>query len=213
MDQVTKNSYVVLRMNLSRELKYVLAVSALSLFVISVFGFVFMSYYFDFVTEFLAVVLGIALVFYIDRYSESEKNKQDRRDLLRNLRVELVTIKGTAKDKRIYTDIWDSAISSGKLSSLISSQQVIKLTRIYRSIRELDNERRLVEQIEEDYYSLPGATLDAAKSKLFQRLQNKKTTHENNTHELNEMIEEILQDEELWLSTKTTAENRSEILS
>jgi len=64
----------------------------------------------SFLTSLSAGVLGIFIAFDFERYRRKAKDKWDRKDLLRNLHQELETIKGTATTKRIYPDIWDSAI-------------------------------------------------------------------------------------------------------
>jgi len=112
----------------------------------------------------------------IDRYWESEKKKQDRKDLLRSLRAELAAIKGTPSTEGIYPDIWDSVISSGKLSDLLISEQILRLTDIYKGIREVNYERRRIDL----------------------RARDQILTHETHTVNLNQKIERILQDKELW---------------
>ena len=183
---------------MKHELKILIVATIFSILVCWIVFTFSPSYFRDFAPEFLAVLLGLVIVFGSDRYIESWKKDQDREDLLRALRVELGRIRETPITEGIYPDIWDSSVSSGKLSALLSSKQVIKLTEIYRSIRELDNERRLVEQAEEDCYHYTGGSADKQAGDLRKRWQAKKLTHENNTHDTNKKIETILQDEKLW---------------
>lgn len=184
-------------MKFSHELKYLLGALAFSIFVLIIFALFFTSYYFDFFTKFSAAVLGVLLAFLIDRYWESEKKNEDRKDLSKSLRVELEKIKLTPITEEIYPDIWDSAISSGKLSLLLS-EQVNKLTDLYRRIRELNNERRLVRKCQEDYETGP-VNLPSQREKYYKRWKDWELTHKINMDNLNQKIEKILQDKELWV--------------
>ena len=150
------------------------------------------SYFRDFAPEVLAVLLGLLIGFGIDRYIDSYKKERDKKDLLSALSNELKTIKGTAITDRIYPDIWDSAISSGKLSNLLNPEQEIELTKVYRSIRELDNERERVMQAKEDL------GIWGKESMSYRRFRDMELTHKTHTDNLNKMIEKVLQDKELW---------------
>ncbi|MCW4020070.1 MAG: hypothetical protein NWF14_02420 [Candidatus Bathyarchaeota archaeon] len=77
-----------------RETRDLTAIAAVSIVVRLVFAGVYTERYFASVTGFPTVVLGVAAAFYIERKWESQKRKEDRKNLLRNLRVELGRIAG-----------------------------------------------------------------------------------------------------------------------
>ena len=105
-----------------------------------------------FAPEFFAVLLAFITGIGTDRLVEERRNRQERKALLNALRIELEAIKEIAitRRERLYPDEWDSAISSGQLR-LLSFQQKKKLAKIFRFITEIDYERRLVKDAEEDY--------------------------------------------------------------
>jgi hypothetical protein len=81
---------------------------------------------------FIAGVLGILLGFLLDRGIEYDKDKRLKNDFLNLIRDELKYIKGSIYPQvpavyLLYTETWDSAISSG-IIRLFSTEQVAKLS-------------------------------------------------------------------------------------
>jgi hypothetical protein len=114
------------------------AISIGTIFVFHTFGL-----YWSFITEFIAGLLGVLVAFSLDRYIDRRRSKNDRKKLLLDLRLELDRITKQIEpllnrlDKPVifYSEIWDSAVSSGQLR-LISSEQLMQFTRLYKFIRE-----------------------------------------------------------------------------
>jgi hypothetical protein len=158
--------------------------------------FIFYDYLAELTAAFVGVLIAFNLAFNLETYTESQKNKRDRKDLLLSLRGELERIEGTPINEEIYPDIWDSAISSGKLGLLVSSQ-LIKLTGIYRRIRELNKERQRVNQYREDYETSTSGR-GVTRKDLYERWKGWELTHKTNTYNLKQKIEKIIQDKELW---------------
>jgi hypothetical protein len=108
-----------------------------------IFIFHTFTLYLPFITEFIAGLLGVFIAFSLDRYIDLWKNENERKKLLLDLRLELDTITEQIKPllNRLdlpvifYSDIWDSAISSGQLR-LLSSEQLMQFSRLYKLIRE-----------------------------------------------------------------------------
>jgi len=100
---------------MSRELVYLLIASVASLIVFVLIAVLFGSPVTDdFFTEFMAVTLGIMLVFSLDRYYESEKNKRDCDNWLSLLRDELEETQSKLYPRNktsvvmLYPEVWDS---------------------------------------------------------------------------------------------------------
>ena len=147
--------------------------------------------------EFSAGCFGVLFGFNIDRTIKKKGRKEDKTKLENALRTEFGIIKGTPLEKGIYPDIWDSAKSSGRLDNLLNIDQVIKLAQIYRSIRELDIERKKVKQYQEDYETSASGR-GVTRKDLYERWKGWELTHKTNTQNLNQQIEKILQDRKLW---------------
>lgn len=102
---------------------------------------------FSFLTEFSAGLLGVYLAFTLDRTVENRKKEKERKDLLCDLRDELEESKAklTGKGNLHFPDIWKSAISSGQIR-LLTSEQVRKLSKVYRRIQAIEYEAKVVRQ-------------------------------------------------------------------
>ena len=96
--------------------------------------------------------LGVFLAFMLDRGIDWYKNRQNKKDLLRDLRNELEGIRDklTGKGHLHFPDIWDSAISSGPIR-LLESEQVRKLASVYRDVRGIEYEAMRVRDLAEEY--------------------------------------------------------------
>ena len=94
---------------------------------------------FSFLTGLLAGIFGILIGFSLDRVSEVDKDNQTKTDFLNLIREELTDTKNNIYPQKketyiLYTDIWDSMISTGVIR-LLTTQQVTKLSKVYKSIK------------------------------------------------------------------------------
>jgi hypothetical protein len=95
---------------------------------------------------------GVFLAFMLDRVIDWRKEQQAKKELLKNLSCELNELKKslTGDAYKLYPDIWDSAVTSGKLE-LLNSEQLTKLTNVYRKIKGTDYEAVRVRDAKEAY--------------------------------------------------------------
>jgi hypothetical protein len=139
----------------------------------------------------MATFLGVFVGFYLNRYWESEKKNEDRKDLLRSLRNELEGIeKKLCHANLLYPDIWESAVSSGKLL-LLSPEYLFKLKPIYNYIEGIEYEAQRLRDVKEDF-KRTGSEEQLQRWVTDSKIQIKKET------ELQLRIHELLQDKELW---------------
>ena len=95
-----------------------------------------------------------------------------------------------------YLDEWNSTISDGRLRFL-SPEKLERLKGIYSSIRDFDEERKLIEEARRSYWDRkPSSKGEAAELRFEWR--NKQITYENNAYELIKKIEELLDDNGFW---------------
>jgi hypothetical protein len=178
-------------MKLSRELKYLLGALAFSIFVLIIFALFFTSYYFDFFTKFSAAVLGVLLAFLIDRYWESEKKNEDRKDLLRSLRDELERIeKHLGHANLLFPQVWESTKSSGQLR-LLDVKQLTELAAIYSNIIGIEYEAKRLRDTKEDFMRTQNDNMKIRWG-LDSNIQIEREK------ELQVRIQKILQDKDLW---------------
>ncbi len=105
--------------------------------------------FFSFITEFFAGALGVLLAFSIESDNERTREKTKKEDLCRDLRDELREIQRTiGKEVMFFPDIWDSAIASGQLR-LLSSDQTIVLTNVYRDVRRIQDDALRIRELDE----------------------------------------------------------------
>ena len=110
----------------------------------------------DFWVSWMAGILGIMTGFALDRKFEQTRDERVKNDFLALMRNELTEIRGkippqTKIPLMLYPEVWDSFVSSG-LIRLLSSEQVTKLSNVYKTIKGTQYEaewvRRLVEKAE-----------------------------------------------------------------
>ena len=145
--------------------------------------------------QLLVTFLGVFLAFSLDRAIDSYNRRQNRKDLLRDLRDELEEIKRKLRGKGNlhFPDIWKSAISSGQIR-LLNSEQVTKLARVYRNIQGAEYEARRFRDIAEKYRA--GGRSD--KERLEEPLVKFSVVHKRRERKLRGKIEELLK--ENWWS-------------
>jgi hypothetical protein len=104
------------------------------------------------VLELVVTFSGVFLAFMLNRLIDWRKELKTKKELLRNLACELKRMKDnlTGDAYRLYPDIWDSAIASGKLD-LLDPEQQTKLTNVYRIIKGTDYEAVRVRDAKESF--------------------------------------------------------------
>jgi hypothetical protein len=102
--------------------------------------------------ELIVTFSGVFLAFMLDRVIDWRKEQQSKTELLKNISCELNELKKSLIGDvyRLYPDVWDSAIASGKLD-LLNSEQLKKLTNVYRKIKGTDYEAVRVRDAKEAY--------------------------------------------------------------
>jgi len=179
-------------MGVSRETILLISVGAVSVFVLLVFAGLYREHYFGFLTEFLAALLGVYLAFTIDRYWESQKKKEDRKNLLDNLRAELERIdRKLGHANLLYPRVWQSAVSSGRLTLLFSSEELSKLTKVYNFVEGIEYEAKRLRDAKEDFTR-------TRSPEMYQRWGRDSKIEIEKEKVLQGWIEKLLQDEKLW---------------
>jgi hypothetical protein len=102
--------------------------------------------------ELIVTFAGVFLAFMLDRLIDWKKEQKTKEELLKNLACELNRMKDnlTGDAYRLYPDIWESAIASGKLD-LLDPEQQTKLTNVYRVIKGTDYEAVRVRDAKEAF--------------------------------------------------------------
>jgi hypothetical protein len=150
--------------------------------------------------QFVATISGVFLAFSLDRAIDWINRRRDRKKLLRNLHTELVETKTKLFPKTqsvvlLYPDMWDSAISSGA-TSLLSSDQIVKLAKVYRYIKGTHYEAEWVRRAIEEFNNVPRAEKEK-KQWLRIRYEELWDRHFNRGKDLSNRIESILR-EKWW---------------
>jgi len=120
-----------------------------------------------------------------------EKRKTSKKELLKNLSSELNEFKKSLSEDidKLYPDIWDSAVASGRLE-LLDSEQLTKLTNAYRKIKGTDYDATRVREAQESFNE--SMSQENRRHLSFQRLK-----YESRTKETKALINEVLN--EPWL--------------
>jgi|SRR5208283_4138609 len=165
-----------------------------------ILGFIPSSEVFDFLSGLLAGIFGILIGFSIDRSSDVNKDNQTKDDFLNLIREELTDTKNSIYPQKegvyiLYTDIWDSVISSGVIR-LLTTEQVTKLSRVYKSIKSASYEAEWIGLNSEDLDSLH---YDKTRSKVAvtEKLAINLTHHNKRLENIGKMIDEVLK-EDWW---------------
>ena len=155
---------------------------------------------FDFIGALFAGIFGILIGFSLDRLSDLQKDNRTRDDFLKLIREELVTIKGRISPEKneillLYTDAWDSMISSG-LMRLLNAKQVLQLSRVYKEIKETSFEAERIRLNRDEFMVSPNSALRAKFSYNLNR-------HKDRMANLINLINEVLKEE--WLTPKQSS--------
>lgn len=169
---------------------------------IEIRGFVPSSNVFDFLSGLLAGIFGILIGFSLNKVSEINKSNQTKNDFLNLIREELTDTKKSIYPQKegvhiLYTDIWDSIISSGVIR-MLTTEQVTKLSRVYKSIKVVSYEAEWVGRNSDALDSLhlhydKLSSREAVTEKLSFNLAH----HKKHMEILNGMIDEVLK-EDWW---------------
>lgn len=167
-------------------------------------GYVLPSDVFGFISGLLAGTFGILIGFSLDRNSEREKEERTATDFLKLIREELMDIrlktppdiKGTGEIYVLYTDIWDSIVSSGTLC-LLDYDQVIKLSRVYKHIKATSFEAEWFRRGWEEYQSIPDIEIYKKNNYVGKKLNELGTAQIARLKTLRNEIDDILK-EDWW---------------
>jgi hypothetical protein len=152
---------------------------------------------FAFLSGLTAGIFGILIGFSLDRVSDVDKDNQTKNDFLNLIREELTDIKNSIYPKEnrtliLYTDIWDSMISSGVIK-LLTTKQVTKLSRLYKSIKGASYEAQWIRRNSEELDSLTYGKAEpqvAVAEKLMKNVVIHKRRLENITEEIDKVLKE-----------------------
>ena len=170
---------------------------------IEILGFIPFLDVFDFLSGLLAGIFGILIGFSLNRVSEMNKSNQAKNDFLNLMREELTDIKNSIHPQKegvhvLYTDIWDSMISSGVIR-LLTTEQVTKLSRVYKSIKAVSYEAEWVgrnsDELDNLHYDKVSSRVVVTEKLAFNLIH-----HKNHMEILSKMIDEVLK-EEWWIKT------------
>ncbi len=155
-----------------------------------------------FLSELFAGILGILIGFSLNRRIDARKDEQDKKDLLRDLRDELEETKRkifpqTESVLMLYPETWDSATSSGRIR-VLNSEQVRKLSKVYRDIKGTQYEGEWVRRAVEEFNNVPETEKERRKW-LEKRYSDLWARQLERGKELSVEIEEILK--EKWWSS------------
>ncbi len=102
------------------------------------------------ILKLIPVFVGVFLAFLLDRIIDWYRDRQRRKGLLRDLQSELEGIRDklTGEGHLHFPDIWESAISSGQIR-LLNSTQIRRLASVYREVKGLEYEATRVRDLAE----------------------------------------------------------------
>ena len=156
--------------------------------------------FFSFLTSWSAGFLGILLGFALDRWIEQIKDNRVNKDFRSLIRDELTDIRGkiypqTESVFMLYPEIWDSLISSGVIR-LLSSEQVTKLSKVYKFIKGTQYEAEWVRRAIEEFNNTPESEKER-RQWLENRYRGLWDRHNERGKKLSKEIDEILK-EKWW---------------
>jgi hypothetical protein len=179
-----------------------LIIVAVGLIILYVSGFFPYPEVFAFLSGLVAGIFGILIGFSLDRVSEAEKDNQTKDVFLNFIQEELITIKNRISPQKneillLYTDAWDSMISSG-LMRLLNAKQVLQLSRVYKEIKETSFEAERIRLNRDEWESTPNS--DAEKKRVYGKFAYNLNKHYERMANLSNLIDEVLKEE--WLTPK-----------
>jgi hypothetical protein len=145
--------------------------------------------------ELVVTFSGVFLAFMLDRLIDWRKEQQAKKEMLKNLACELNELKKslTGDAYKLYPDVWDSVVASGKLE-LLSSDQLTKLTNVYRIIKGTDYEAVRVRDAKEAFMQNNHPSVMIHLQENWTRIS---SNHLKRMAETNALIDEVLK--EPWL--------------
>jgi hypothetical protein len=159
---------------------------------------------FGFLSGLLAGIFGILIGFSLERVSETNKANQTKNDFLNLIREELTGTKNSIYPQKegvhvLYTDIWDSVISSGVIR-LLTTEQVTKLSRVYKSIKVVSYEAEWIGRNSDELDTLHYDKV-SSKVAVTEKLSINLIHHKKHMEILSKMIDEVLKEE--WWTKKS----------
>ncbi|HEY9756722.1 MAG TPA: hypothetical protein V6C97_16255 [Oculatellaceae cyanobacterium] len=182
------------------EIKY-LEITAISITAIcivvgmsGILGFIPYLDGFNFLGGLFAGIFGIFVGFSLDRVNDREKDIQTRTDFINLIHEELSDIKNkvypqTKETYILYTDVWDSAVSSGVIR-LFTTEQVRTLSKVYKSIKGTSYEAEWIRRDYEELESLP--INSSAKAPVALKCIQNRDRHGQRMEGLSKEIDEVL---------------------
>jgi len=171
---------------------------------IEILGFLPAIELFDFLSGLLAGIFGILIGFSLERVSEVNKSNQTKNDFLKLIREELTDTKNNIYPQKegvhvLYSDIWDSVISSGVIR-LLTTEQVTKLSRVYKSIKVVSYEAEWVGRNSDELDNLHYDKV-SSRAAITEKLSINLNHHKKHMEILSKMIDEVLKEE--WWTKKS----------
>jgi len=160
----------------------------------------------NFSVTFIAGLLGIIFGFLLSSASDRDKDRQTATTFLKLIHHELIEIKEMTPNDPflihvLYTDIWDSMVSSGMLC-LLKPLQVMILSSLYKQIKRVSLNAEWLRQNWEEYQNIPES--DSQKKKwVGEKLDKLGLEHFNSLKNLNQRIDQMLK-EDMWVKEKWT---------
>jgi hypothetical protein len=147
------------------------------------------GYILDYAVEFTAGMLGVFSAFSLNRLVDWQKDQEIKKDVLRDIHYELVETQKKLGHwvPLLYTYVWDSVVVSGQIR-LLNSEQIEKLIRVYKLIKETHFESQRIREIEHLAYSVP-------------KNQNLIQAHNVQIASVRDMIKKVLK-EDWWKNKK-----------
>jgi hypothetical protein len=168
-----------------------------------IIGFLPVLEFVSFLSGLLAGVLGILVGFSLDRASEEDKDNQIKDEFLKLIHEELTYIRSiiypqTGRVNLLYTDIWDSVVSSGILR-LLTTDQVRKLSQVYKDIKGASYEAEWIRRNSEEFDSLPDDEV-GYKVAVLKKMADNVTRHKKRMEDISIKIDEVLKED--WWNKK-----------
>lgn len=113
---------------------------------------------------------GVFLAFMLDRFIDWRKDQKTKTSYLKLIHQELYDIRVfasaeiqyTGQLRSLYTDIWDSMVSSGDLC-LLDAEQVLTLSTLYKHIKGAAFELEWFRKVADQYATIPDAEINMKK--------------------------------------------------
>lgn len=152
----------------------------------------------------VAGLLGIFFGFLLNSASEHDNEKQTVATFLKLVYYELSEIRemptnDTSRVYILYTDIWDSMVSS-RILCLLEPYQVMKLSRLYKHIKGASFEAEWFRQVYEEFLSIPESESEKKYNCVGKRLNELGLAQLSRLKDLDKEIDDLFKKD--WLIKK-----------